>query len=112
MITVQVQLFAAYREAVGARQIPLDVPQGATVLDVWQQLQGQYPKLRTPRPVAAINDAYATLDTVVQPGDLIAYLPPVSGGVVSFPLPVGEGARQAIPCAEVTVVCSSSPPNP
>lgn len=80
MITVQVQMFAAYREAVGARQIPFDVAEGATVLDVWQQLQAKYPKLRTPRPVAAVNESYATLDTVVQPGDLVAYLPPVSGG--------------------------------
>lgn len=84
MITVQVQLFAAYREAVGARQIAFDVPEGATVLDVWQQLQAKYPKLRTPRPVAAINESYATLDVVVQPGDLVAYLPPVSGGIDSL----------------------------
>lgn len=80
MITIKVQLFAAYREAVGAREIAQEVPAGANVLEVWQLLQAKYPKLRTPRPVAAINESYATLDMVLQDGDTLAYLPPVSGG--------------------------------
>lgn len=80
MISLTIHLFAAYREAVGSRQVKLQVHPEATVAEVWQALQAQYPGLRTPRPAAAVNEDYATLDTVVHDGDDIAFLPPVSGG--------------------------------
>lgn len=79
-ISVTIHLFATYRETVGARSLTLPVAAGATVLDVWQALQAQYPKLRTPRPAAALNEEYALLDQPVADGDHVAFLPPVSGG--------------------------------
>jgi molybdopterin converting factor subunit 1 len=80
MMSVKVHLFATYRETVGARQVSLDLAEGATVGDAWHALQAQYPRLRTPRPAAAVNEEYAELETVLQAGDEIAFLPPVSGG--------------------------------
>ncbi|MCW5850381.1 MAG: MoaD/ThiS family protein [Anaerolineae bacterium] len=80
MISLTIHLFAAYREAVGSRQITLQVQPEATVADVWRALQAQYSGLRTPRPAAAVNEDYAALDTVVHDGDHVAFLPPVSGG--------------------------------
>jgi molybdopterin converting factor subunit 1 len=77
---VRVHVFAAYREAIGARQVDVDVPTGSTVGDVWQTLRDKYPGLRTPRPAAALNEEYAPLDTPIQSGDEVAFLPPVSGG--------------------------------
>ena len=77
---VNIFLFASFREAIGQRQLELTVPDGATLGDVWHALQAQYPKLRIPRPAAAVNEEYATFDTPVHDGDDIAFLPPVSGG--------------------------------
>jgi molybdopterin converting factor small subunit len=32
------------------------------------------------RPLVAINQAYAALDSIVQPNDEVALIPPVAGG--------------------------------
>lgn len=80
MLTVTVQMFAAYREAVGARELTLQVPEGATVGDVWETLREQYPRLRIAHPAAALDQEYAELETPVHEGAEVAFLPPVSGG--------------------------------
>ncbi|MFN8496569.1 MAG: molybdopterin converting factor subunit 1 [Anaerolineae bacterium] len=81
MATLRVYFFAMHREAVGARDMTIAVPDGSTVGDVWELLRERYPKLRTARPAAAVNQDYAEPDTVVHDGDEIAFIPPVSGGV-------------------------------
>ncbi|MFN8481504.1 MAG: molybdopterin converting factor subunit 1 [Anaerolineae bacterium] len=80
MATLRIYFFAMHREAVGAREMTLDVADGATVGDVWETLRERYPRLRTARPAAAVNQEYAEPDTVVHDGDEIAFIPPVSGG--------------------------------
>ncbi len=80
MVTLHIYFFATHREAVGAREMTLQVAEGTTVGDVWEMLRQRYPKLRTTRPAAAINQEYAEPDTLVHDGDEIAFIPPVSGG--------------------------------
>lgn len=76
MITL---LFFAYlKEAVGKERLQLDY-QPVTVKQLKQQLATDY-GLDLQHVMVAINEEYAKEDQVLQAGDIVAFIPPVSGG--------------------------------
>ncbi len=79
---VKVKLFAAHRQLLGRRELEMNVPSGATVSDVWQQLKAEHAQMEhlSNTLVAAVNQDYAPLDTRLHEGDEVAFIPPVSGG--------------------------------
>ncbi len=77
---VQVRLFAAARDLVGAGQTEIDLPVGATVQVLADQLFELYPGLSAMRLRFAVNAVYARSDIVLNDGDEIALIPPVGGG--------------------------------
>lgn len=79
---IKVRLFAGYREAVGARTVTVELPEGATLGELWERLAAQHEPLRpfSANVVGAVNAEYAPLDTRLAPGDEVAFLPPVAGG--------------------------------
>ena len=79
-MNIRVRLFAAFREAVGGGELGIELPEGATVGDAWSLLLGQHPGLVGASPSGAVNARVVSADTVLSPGDEIAFLPPVSGG--------------------------------
>lgn len=82
MIRVQLLLFAVLRDIAGTEEQRLELPEGARAGDVWAELRREFPQLeryQTP-PMTAINEIYATPDTVLKDGDQLAFIPPVSGG--------------------------------
>jgi molybdopterin converting factor subunit 1 len=79
---VQVRLFASLREAAGRPEARLELPEGATAEAAWQALVAGNPAFAPRRPslAVAVNRSYADFETVLQNGDEIAFIPPVSGG--------------------------------
>lgn len=79
---IRVRLFAIQRELAGTREVPLDLPDGATVAAAWDGLVGMYPALAPGRASVrfARNGAYADETTTLADGDEVAMIPPVSGG--------------------------------
>ena len=79
---VRVRLFAVQRELAGAREVPLDLADGATVADAWDGLVALHPALAPGRDSVrfARNGAYADAATTLAEGDEVAMIPPVSGG--------------------------------
>jgi molybdopterin converting factor subunit 1 len=79
---VRVRLFASLRETVGASEVDLDLPEGATAEEAWQRLAGVHVGLETRRArlTAAVNRRYAAFDTPLRDGDEVVFVPPVSGG--------------------------------
>ena len=79
---VRIRLFAMQRELVGAREVPLELGDGATVEDAWAAVVTQFPVLAPGRPSLrfARNGDYAEPATVLGDGDEVAFIPPVSGG--------------------------------
>jgi molybdopterin synthase catalytic subunit len=76
-VRVAVKLFAALREQRGARELELELQDGARVDDVWGALGlGDEPA----GLVYAVNRAYAARDVTLAEGDEVALIPPVSGG--------------------------------
>lgn len=79
---VTVRLFARLREIVGAPEVAREVPDGATLSSVWEELSAEFPALAPYRGSvsAAVNADYARMHAPVHDGDEVAFLPPVSGG--------------------------------
>lgn len=74
--------FAVLRDIAGRDEEELALPEGTTARDVWQTMRGTYAKLAEylEPPLAAINESYASADTVLRDGDELAFIPPVAGG--------------------------------
>jgi len=85
---VRVLFFASLKDIVGARELRLEVPAGATVSDVLAHLEGTYPRVKDYRPVVltAVNEKYVEQNAPVEDGDEVAIFPPVSGGEVGSEL--------------------------
>ncbi|MCU0551002.1 MAG: MoaD/ThiS family protein [Leptolyngbya sp. Prado105] len=81
-ITVTVKLFAAYQEAYGVPELLLEIPIGETVAQICDRLILDHPELAAFKEITrfGVNLQFVAADTVVQNGDEIVFIPPVSGG--------------------------------
>lgn len=81
-VRVPVRLFARFREAAGRDRVEVEVPDGATVAEVWSALTAVHPALAPYRPhtLFAVGNEYVGADHPVQPGEEVVCFPPVSGG--------------------------------
>ncbi len=78
---ITVRLFAILRDCAGRSQLPLDLPNQPTIAAAVEKLAELYPQLRQHRHVAfAINQSYVESDAILNEGDELAIIPPVSGG--------------------------------
>jgi len=66
----------------GTAETTLPVPLAITVAEVLELLICQYPQLARWRTVTrfAVNEQFVPAATALQPGDELAFIPPVSGG--------------------------------
>jgi molybdopterin synthase catalytic subunit len=81
-LRVRIRLFALQRELAGAREVAVELPDGADVEAAWQALSRRYPVLLPGRGSLrfARNGQYADPTTELADGDEVAMIPPVSGG--------------------------------
>ena len=82
-MTVNVKLFATFRELAGSGNLKAELREHATVTDLIEQLETEYPgfhgRLRQ-LALVAINEKYSHRYRELAPDDLVALFPPVSGG--------------------------------
>lgn len=74
------RLFASYREAAGTGRLVLALDPGARVEEATRALEARFPGARLRRGLVAVNQEYVGPDLVLQAGDELAFIPPVSGG--------------------------------
>ena len=79
-MTLEILLFASYREQAGVKTLTLELPQGATVRAAASALEARYPELKLTGALAAIDETYATPDTLLADRATLAFFPPVAGG--------------------------------
>ncbi|KAK0679374.1 MOC2A synthase, partial [Pygoscelis papua] len=82
---VSVLYFARSAELAGLRSETLSVPRQITSLQLWEEIVKVHPRLAVIRDqvVFAVQQEYVLLGDqllVLQPGDEVAIIPPISGG--------------------------------
>jgi len=81
-ITVTIKLFAAYQEAYGVTELVREFPSETSVGKVLENIITEHPELAQWREITrfAVNLQFVEPDTVLQDGDEVVFIPPVSGG--------------------------------
>jgi molybdopterin synthase sulfur carrier subunit len=79
---VKVLFFGRVRELAGHCEEAEELPEGATLADLFERYARRFPALAGFRSslVASRNQEFAAWNTKLAEGDEIAFLPPVSGG--------------------------------
>jgi sulfur-carrier protein len=75
----KVLFFAHLRDTVGSESIELEAT-GKSVAQLKQEIINQYDFQKLDTVMTAINEEFASDEEVIQEGDIIAFIPPVSGG--------------------------------
>jgi molybdopterin converting factor subunit 1 len=80
-MTVSILAFGIAKEIAGGAVVNADLPDTCTVAMLKSVLETKYPRLvQLSSLMIAVNGEYARHDTLVNAGDEIALIPPVSGG--------------------------------
>ena len=75
---IKILFFAQLQEEIGS-SIHYDCSQ-CTIQDIRDYVQQLYPQATLVATMSAINEQFATDEDIVKDGDVVAFLPPVSGG--------------------------------
>lgn len=81
-VKIRVRLFAVAKQVAGRESVELDLPEGATIAQLREQLGTRLPRLSgiLGQMMFAIDVQYANDQTRIPPGADVACIPPVSGG--------------------------------
>lgn len=79
---VRLLLFAGLREAVGKKDMLLELDPGASLQELMTRVEEQFPPVAKyqGRLLVSLNEERAAMDTLLEEGDEVALLPPMSGG--------------------------------
>jgi molybdopterin converting factor subunit 1 len=79
---ITVCFFARLREIAGQPRVSVEVPDGSSVDAVWKHLIESTPALAPHRAAlaVAVDEEFARFTTPLRDGQVVALLPPVSGG--------------------------------
>ncbi|QQZ08303.1 molybdopterin converting factor subunit 1 [Heyndrickxia vini] len=77
MITVL--FFAGIREEIGSDKLNIDM-ENITIYQLKQYLLNNYSLSSFNQVMTAINESFVTDDEIIKDQDIIAFIPPVSGG--------------------------------
>lgn len=78
IMTIKVLFFASLRERIGKQQAIVESEVPIAAAEVW--VRGGGGSVLPGNVLVSVNQAYATVDTLVNTGDEVAFFPPVTGG--------------------------------
>lgn len=81
-MTITIKLFAIYQEVYQQSELIRTIPEDITAKDILQQIIREKPELEPWIDITrfAVNLQFVSPDYILQSGDEIAFIPPVSGG--------------------------------
>lgn len=87
-MNIELLFFGSVKDLAGRERESLELPAKATVAALLETCASRYPKLKSflPALAVAVNEEYAARDASLKEGDVVALIPPVSGGASSAEL--------------------------
>ena len=80
-MTIKVLLFGITTDLLGTSNLDLEIPVNSSIADFKQNLLAKYPVLENINSYAiAVNESYASDTDIIKENDVVAIIPPVSGG--------------------------------
>lgn len=80
-MTVKILSFGIAREITGGRELAMELPEGTDTLALRKIINQKYPALdRIAVYALAVNQVYVNENVHLNPNDVVAIIPPVSGG--------------------------------
>lgn len=81
-MTVTVRLFSVLCRAAGESEFPMQLPEGATAADAVRQALMEHSGLQPFQHslLLAVNEQWSPAERPLREGDVLALMPPVSGG--------------------------------
>jgi len=110
---VKVLFFGATHDVTGLEQEQAEISEGMNVEELWRSYAARFPRLKelAPALLLAVNQEIADRARVLEEGDEVAFLPPVSGGsnedyylLTRSPIPTAELVRRQKAAQDGTVV--------
>jgi len=81
MMIIKTLFFGIAKDLIGASELKIDVAENSSVKDFETILKNEFLTLENLNSYAiAVNEAYANDDLILKTGDVVAIIPPVSGG--------------------------------
>lgn len=79
---IRLLYFASFRDSLGKDEELLDLPAGADVRSLWEELKKKSSELRRfpSMPAVAVNCEYVAGARILAEDDEVAFLPPIAGG--------------------------------
>jgi molybdopterin synthase catalytic subunit/molybdopterin converting factor small subunit len=83
---VTVQFFSFLRQLTGLTELPVELPERASVADLLAELYRKHPRLREAEKTTliAIGVEFAGRNDPLRDGDVVAFMPPLQGGSEKF----------------------------
>ena len=80
-MTIKILFFGIATDLVGKNSFDFKLKDKATIADFKKELQSNFSNLRELNSYAiAVNESYASDDALLKENDVVAIIPPVSGG--------------------------------
>ncbi len=81
MMKINTLFFGITTDLVGSSQLEIEIQENTSVADFKSVLKGIFSQLENINSYAiAVNEAYANDEDIIKESDVIAVIPPVSGG--------------------------------
>lgn len=78
---IEILLFGILRDLIGHNSLKKEVSKATTLDIILEEIAVEYPKIRSYSNFAvAVNEAYVDKTYVLKENDIVALIPPVSGG--------------------------------
>ena len=79
---LKIHFYSYFKELTGCADTTEEIPGGATIAGLFQQLSQKFPKLDAMKKstLVAVGVDYQTWDYVLKEGDEVSLFPPVQGG--------------------------------
>ncbi len=79
-MSIKIQLYAAFADLAGARDLQIEYRPGMRCADVWEQVRSRHPEVGRLPVLFAMDREYVQPDTELEDGQVLMLFPPLGGG--------------------------------